>query len=172
MYAASTSSPQLLTVTPPLSASFAATLVNAGPGTSATAGLTLTPLSGFSGPILATCRAPVKFITCTAAAPATLSTKISIPVQIKIATTTARVQFPPARGLVTFALALLLPIASCRRPRRLLFPSALVLATLWVVGCAEGGDFNSLPPGPETITVTITAANTPVTATMTLVVVD
>ena len=172
LYAASSSVAQTLTVTPPLSAALNPTSINAGPGTTESATLTLTPLSGFTGPIQAACHASVAFITCAAAPPATLSTTISTPVQIKVSTTSARLSLPITRGVVTVALALLLPLFARRKPARSLLPFAILCVILFIAGCAQGGDFGEIPPGPQTITVTITAANTPVTTTLTVNVAD
>ncbi len=173
LYAASSTAAQTLTVTPPLSAVLSPTSISASPGTTASATLTLTPLSGFNGPIQASCKASVTFITCTVAPPATLSATISTPVQIKVAATSAALAFPASRGVVTAALALLLPILIRRKPR---LPLALALATfgatLWIAGCAEGGDFNSIPPGAQTVDITVTAANTPVSTMLTVTVVN
>jgi hypothetical protein len=43
---------------------------------------------------------------------------------------------------------------------------ALALFSLVISSCAEGGDFSGVAPGWQTVTVTVTAAQTPVTAAL------
>ena len=166
LYAGSSPAGQTLVVTPPLSAALNPASVNATPGSTASATLTLAPLSGFSGPIQTTCTSSVPFITCTVDAPQTLSTTTSAPVQIIVSRTTSALLFPVLRGGATIALAVLLPLLARRKGMRYLIPSAFVCMTLWIAGCAQGGSFNSIPAGPQTVTFTITAANTPITAAL------
>ena len=162
IYAASTSSPQTLVITAPLAAALSPTSVSSIAGATTVANLTLTPLSGFSGSIQTTCKPSVSFITCTLASPASLSLPTTIPVQIKIALSTAALARP---AFTAIAAALLLPLLIPRRRRR---PLLLLLVALTLQGCAEGGNFFSIPPGAWTVTVTTTAAGTPVPATLTI----
>jgi hypothetical protein len=164
IYAASTSAPQILTITPPLAATISPTSVSVVAGARINATLTLTPLSGFTGPIQTTCKPAFSFITCTVAAPATLTSTAAIPVQITIAKSTASLSRP---SLATIAVALLLPML-LRKKRR--HPLALLLAVIALQGCAEGGNFFSIPLGAETVTITTTAAGTPVPTTLTIVI--
>ena len=164
IYAASTSPPQTLTMTPPLAAVFSPTSVSLIPGATVSATLTLTPLSGFTGPIQTTCKPAVSFITCTLTAPATLTSTAAIPVQITIAKTTASLSRP---GLATIVVALLLPFL-IRRKRR--HPFMILLTALTLQGCAEGGNFFSIPPGAQTVTIITTAAGTTVPATLTIAI--
>lgn len=165
LYAPSSSAALSLTVTAPLSAVLNPTSVNATAGATQTATLTLTPLSGFNGPIQAACKGSVAYVTCTVAPPATLAGTVSTPVQIKVSGTSAELSFPSSRRVATAALALLLPLLIRRKAR---LPLALVFAALWIAGCAEGGDFNAVPPGAENIIVTVTAANTTATTSLTV----
>ena len=162
IYAASTSAPRTLTVTPPLTAAISPTSVSTIAGATTTANLTLTPLSGFSGSIQTTCNPSASFITCTLSSPVSLSSPTTIPVQIKIAQTTASLARPV---LTTIAAALLLPFLIPRRHRR---PLLLLLAAFAVLGCAEGGNFFSIPPGAWTVTITTNAAGTSIPATLTI----
>ena len=167
LYASSTSNAKILTVTAPLDAVLNPATVTASPGATQSATLLLTPLSGFAGPIRATCNASVSFIQCTVPAPATLSASLSVPVQISVSRTTSTASFPASRGLGIAALALLLPFVR-RRPRRSLLPAIFLSGALFMVGCAEGGSFNSVPPGVWIVSVTVTAANTPITTGLTV----
>ena len=164
IYAASASAPQTLTITPPLTAVISPASVSAIPGATTNATLTLTPLSGFTGPVQTTCKAAVSFITCTLAAPATLTSTTSVPVQITIAKTTASLSRP---GIATMAVALLLPILIRKKRRR---PLVVLFAVLSLQGCAEGGDFFSIPPGAQTVTITTAAAGTTVPANLTITI--
>ena len=171
LFGASTSTAQTVTVTAPLSATLNFSAVSTGPGTTASATLTLTPLSGFTGPIQTTCRASVAFITCTVTPPTSLSAPVSAPVQINVASTSIAQAVPIPPTNFAIALALLLPLTLLRNRRsKLLIP--LLVATFWIAGCAEGGNFADIPPGPQTITITTTAANTPISASLTVNIVD
>ena len=152
----------IFTVTPPLTAALSPASVSSLAGATTVATLTLTPLSGFSGSIQTTCKPSVPFITCTLSSPVSLNSPTTIPVQITIAQSTAAL----ARPVVTaIAAALLLPLVIPRRRRR---PLLLLLLALTLQGCAEGGNFFSIPPGAWTVAVTTTAAGTPVPATLTI----
>ncbi len=160
LYAASNSAPRTLTIAPPLTASLSPTSISAKPGATIPATLTLTPAVGFIGPIQTICKTSSPYITCSLTAPTTITSTTNIPVQIKIATTTASLSRP---GLVV--LALLLPFLARKQRRRL--PTLLLIA-LCLEGCAEGGNFNSVPPGAQSVTITTTAAGTPIPATLTI----
>jgi hypothetical protein len=72
----------------------------------------------------------------------------------------------------TISLALLLPFLArrgrCRIPRL----AALFLAAISLTACAEGGNFLNVPPGVETVTVTITAAGRSIPTTLTVNITD
>ena len=174
LYAATSSAAQGLTVTPPLSAAFNPATLQAGPGTSGSATLTLTPLSGFTGAIQTACQTSVSFVQCSVEAPGSItsSSPISVPVQVTIPKSTARLSAPAARGLAGAVFALLLPLFVRRRTRYAVRRASLILAfataALLIGGCADGGDFNSIPPGAQTVTVTVTAAGTSVVSSLTV----
>ncbi len=164
IYAASTASPQTLIITPPLAATFSPTSIPMAAGSSAAATLTLTPLSGYTGPIQTVCSTSATFITCSVTAPPTLTSTTALPIKITIATSTAALSRP---GLATVALALLLPLLIPKRRRS---PLLLLLVAFTLQGCAEGGNFFSIPPGTQTITLTTTAAGTTIPASLTIAI--
>jgi len=65
------------------------------------------------------------------------------------------------------AVALLLPILIRKKRRR---PLVVLFAVLSLQGCAEGGDFFSIPPGAQTVTITTAAAGTTVPANLTITI--
>jgi hypothetical protein len=174
LFAAATSGTQALIVTRPLTASFSPSTITAARGTTANATLLLTPLSGFSGSIQTLCQTTSTYLTCSLNAPANVAGPVNIPVQIAIAKNIAASATPTRPG--TFrtasaaALVLLLPFCLRRRPnlRLVSLVFAYAIGILYLGGCAEGGDFNAVPPGPQTVAITITAAATPYTSDLTV----
>lgn len=159
LYAASNSSPQTVTVTPPLVAALSSAAITTVAGSTATATLTLTPLSGFSGPVSATCKSAVTFVTCSLTAPAMLTAQTTIPITVSVAQTVAALDLSSTSGFT--ALAVTLPILIFRKRRRTCALMACAFcAVLALNGCAEGGNFNSIPLGPQFVTITLTAAGT------------
>jgi hypothetical protein len=178
LYAAAVSAPQTLLVTAPLTDALSPATLQAGPGSSTTATLLLTPLSGFTGAIQTTCATSASFVQCSVSAPAAMTgpAPVSVPVEITIAKTSAAVSRAPGA-----AFALLLPALLAFRSRRRLRGSLRVLsaiavlaaASLLVAGCAaDGGNFNSVPAGAQTVTLTVTAAGMPIATTLTVNVAD
>jgi hypothetical protein len=171
LYGATTSAPQSLTVTPPLAATLSPATLEAGPGTSGSATLALTPLSGFTGAIQTACQTSVSFVQCAVNAPASIgSGTLSVPVQVSVSKTTAGISAPSARGIAGAVLAMLLPLLARRKSRRALrLISVLATCALLMGGCApDGGDFNSIPAGAQTVTVTVTAAGTSIASILTV----
>ena len=167
LYGASISTPQTVTVTPPLVAQLNPATITAAPGTKATASLTVTPLSGFSGPISATCKSAVSFVTCSLTAPTSLSAPTTIPIAVSVAHTVAALDLPSQPGSVVLAVALPFLILR-KRGRACALVATLFCAALALNGCAEGGNFNSIPPGPQSVTITLTAAGISVPLALTV----
>ena len=160
-YAASTSVPQTLTITPPVSVSFSPATLSLTAGSSADATLTVEPLSGFSGAISAVCSPSVSWMTCTLSAPASVGGgPVSAAVHITVLPNTlGSASLTPLLNTGTGAiLAMLLPflLGRDRRRRRVrLLMLALLtglLATA-VEGCANGGTFGSIPTGATPVAV-------------------
>jgi hypothetical protein len=171
LFAAALPASATLTVTPPLTFTLNPTSLTGGPGVTTSASLVLTPLSGFAGSIQTTCQTSVTFITCSLSAPQTLSATTTVPVQVSIAWSAAAISLP-RKTAVAALLALLLPLFIRRRGARPLRLAALLLtgalSALYLGGCAEGGDFTTVPAGAQTIAVTVTAAEISNTRTLTI----
>lgn len=180
LFAPALASPQTLTVTPPLTLTLTPASLALRPGTSTTATLVLTPLSGFRGTATTACRTPYPWINCTIDEPA--------PLQGSPSTSTIHVtvhpnelssyRAPPSSSeplLVT--LAALLPLAALGRGRRLLTRTRPALSVLLLTllalasgltGCATGGNFGQIPPGTQLLTIQATAAGVTSSTTLTL----
>jgi hypothetical protein len=168
-FPATTSAPQTLIVTAPLTAAISPTTLDAAPGSTQVATLQLTPLSGFSGAIQASCHTTSPYVTCALNAPATLNSATAIPVQITIAKSTIAQLSRPLPWGASAVLALLLPLAAPRRRRRLAaLASVALLATVSLSGCATTGNFYQIPPGLQQVVVTVTGAATPIDATLSI----
>ncbi len=161
LFAATSAPPQTLTVTLPVAVTLAPSTMNATPGSASTATLTITPLSGFSGPIQAQCQSPEPYIACTIDAPTSISAPANATVHIVIPTSTAASIFP-LLGL------LLLPLFFHRKRQRSFLIASLCMALISTSGCGEGGDFFNIPNGKSAITLNVTAAGTIVTTTLTV----
>ena len=147
---------QTLTVTPPVGLSLSPASVTLKAGGSATAVLLVTPLSGFQGAAIAECVSPAQYITCTVDAPGGLIDPVKLTVRLSAAMN------------LTTGMMLLLPLALVGRRRRA-FP---LLLLFFLAGCASGGDFQSLPPGPQIVHLRVTAAGMTVDAPLTVNISD
>ena len=177
LFAASTAPAQILSVTAPLAVALASPALKAAPGASISTTITLTPLSGFQGTVVSVCQSPVSYVTCTLDMPATLaSSPATGTIHISIRpSTNASLQILQTRTTLATALALLLPFVLARRSRRrlpVLLTLTLLLVTLTstLAGCAEGGNFGTIPPGTELLHINVTAAGTTTSSAFTVTI--
>ncbi len=165
----STSGAQALTVTPPVALVLTPNVVSLASGANTTVALSLTPLSGFSGPLQAHCQSSAPFLTCSIDPVTAITGPVSSSVHLTVAQNTLGAFLPGTRTNLlqdSGFLACLLPILLRRRRpvpgkrRSLLALCAVALLS----GCATGGDFGSIPPGQQLVVVSITAAGVTTTA--------
>ena len=162
-FAPATASPQLLYATLPIAVSVAPTALTIAPDASAPALVTITPLSGFTGPIALACTSPHAYITCTFDSPPTsISVPITTHIQIHVA--------PRLTPTTILTLVLPLPLLALRRRRRRYAALFLAPICLFLSGCAEGGNFAQIPPGAYAVTITVTAEGAAVPATIALTI--
>jgi hypothetical protein len=167
LFGAAPASPaQTLTVVPPVSLTLSPATVSATRGSTETANLTIAPNFGFTGAIQTQCQTSAAWIACDIAAPASISGAVTIPVHILIAQTTARIS-PRNPAWLVSALALSLPFLIPRRNRRRFgMASILLVAASGIASCGASG--YSFPVGPQSATITTTAAGTPTVTTLTI----
>ncbi len=166
IFASSTTPPQTLTYTPPVSLTFPVDTLTMTPASHANTNLIITPLSGFTGAIAAQCSTSKPFITCTLDAPSSVAGPSVAAVHLAVANATG----PTGKHIpapVAFTLLLLLPFASRRSRLRLpLLLLALVAAAGNLTGCASADNFNTIPSGYQFVTVTVTAGQTTAQASL------
>ena len=162
--------PQTLTVSPSVSLTLTPNTLSSTRGSTTSVGLQIAPNFGFTGPIQAQCQTSATWIACTMTPPASVTSAISVPVQITIAQTTSAM-VPLNRAAVGTALALLLPLLIPRRkrPRSILIAAMFAVTTLMT---ACGGSGYAFPTGPQSATITVTAAGTTSAAALTIDIVQ
>ncbi len=172
VFASSTAAADTLTFTPPLSLSLLHPSLAMTPNSSALATLVITPLSGFSGAIASACTSSVPFLLCSVESPATLAGPADATIHLAVSTATAQ-RTPGAVNALAYAALLLLPLT--RRLRKL-SPAAVVILLAGLAstltGCVNGGDFGAIPSGPQVVTITVTANQTPAQIPLTIQVND
>lgn len=177
-FAGSSAANQPLTVTQPIFLKLAPQALTATANSTHTVTLTLTPLSGFTGLTRSSCTSPASFITCTVLAPDGLRSTVQITIAPDLAGQAALERSLPLSNTFTlaclFPICLLFPRRSLRaHPHRgaaqilgLLLMSLLLTTSL--IGCALGGNFFTIPTGPQTISVAASAGGAIVASTLTI----
>ena len=165
----SVSGPHTLTVTPPVALALTPNDMSLSAGASAEVSAALSPLSGFSGAMQASCQSSAPFLTCSVEVPGFLAGQVNGMVHLAVAQNTLATAIQRTHGgrwKEGGILALLVPLFLRRRTRikgkrrNLLALSALALLS----GCATGGNFGSIPAGRQLVVVSLTAAGTVTTA--------
>ena len=165
----SVSGPQSFAVTLPVALVLTPTVVSMASGASTTATLGVTPLSGYSGSLQAQCVSSAPFVTCSVDLPLSVTAPVSGLLHLSVAQNTLGASLRKKRSELLkdgLSFALLLPVLLYRRRQgRIGGRSLLALCTVLLLsGCANGGDFGTIPPGRQLVVVSIQAAGTTTTA--------
>lgn len=166
LFGGSVSDAQAVTITPPLAIALEPGTVDVRAGGTADAALLITPLAGFSGALAATCLSTVSYVGCTVEAPASVGGGVvgHGVVHVRVKGSLAGLRVPGGVGF-----ALVLPMLWRRKRRWRAVAAGLLLG--FVLGCGSGGSL-AIPPGPEGVTVTVTAAGIGAVAEMRVNVAD
>jgi lysophospholipase L1-like esterase len=173
LFAPSTAPAQTLLVTPPLSVLYPSSAVNVAIGSSGSANIAITPLSGFTGAVTMACSTSVSYLSCTVESPGTIASGASVTATVRLAVqkSLAAADVPAHRNATlpmtcgTLLGLLLLPLARRGRAGRLRADVAAMLlllllgvATFGLAGCGGAGTFFNVPTGTQNVQVTVSAA--------------
>jgi len=162
--------PLILSVQTPFTIAVAPGTLPLAPAASGNSSLTMTPLFGFSGPVLVACLPAVSFIHCTPASqsvtlsgnsPATTTVHLAVG-----ATTISRRRLPTP---VIFLSALAPVLLFKRKCQRRLFHLTLLCLCLVAGGCGAGY-FDTIVPGPYLVAVSVSVPGYSALQTITVTV--
>src|SRR5208337_287837 len=171
-YAGSTSAPVMVTVTDFSLTVNPSTISIPAPGQSGTATITITPLGGFTGPVIVgcytsslnwgiSCSVSPQSFNVTGTSPVTSALTITTTGANSLTAPTPQLRIPPSPRLLVgwpwlltglLALATLLSLATARRHQAAwLFATALLVVGIWAAcgGGGGGGGGGSPPPAPD-----------------------